>query len=181
MSLLVKKLSSNAKLPTVTTPGEDLGFDLYALSEITLKPHQLDMVHTGISARYIENTDPDYHHRPKNLIEKILGVNGYTANFVWDSQYGLEFSPQPYGLLLRDRSSMAAKGINVSGGVIDAGYTGELKVLLTNNSTKTYTIHAGDKIVQMIPMPVKTDVNIIEVNELPKSTRSELGFGSSGE
>ncbi len=83
-----------------------------------------------------------------------------------------------YGLLLRDRSSMAAKGITLSGGVIDAGYRGEITVLLTTSDVAQYIV-AGQKVAQMIPIPVLTDF-VVEVDELPGSSRGERGFGSSG-
>lgn len=90
----------------------------------------------------------------------------------------------PLGLLIRDRSSMAAKGIIVSGGVIDHGYTGEISVLLTYNSPSVanppiYQVKAGDKIAQMIPQAILTG-NVLQVEELTPSARGEKGFGSSG-
>ena len=74
---------------------------------------------------------------------------------------------------------MAAKGITVSGGVIDAGYSGELVVLLTNHSDKAYVVKPSDKIVQMIPIQVFTSESKW-VDELPESNREDKGFGSSG-
>lgn len=84
-----------------------------------------------------------------------------------------------YGFLLRDRSSMASKGIMVSGGVIDSSYTGEIIVLLTNFSTQDINLKSGDKIVQAIPIKVHTHGEIVEVSEL-QGSRGEKGFGSTG-
>lgn len=91
-------------------------------------------------------------------------------------------SPQEkFGLLVRDRSSMASKGIIASGGVIDAGYRGELLVLLTSYSNgSSFTIKAGDKIAQLIPLPVLTGAGVAETNNLPASSRGQGGFGSTG-
>ena len=150
MPLLIKKLTDHAITPTVTHPGEDLGFDLYAIQDTVLEPHKVTLVSTGISAKYIETTD---------CCKK---------------------KQQSFGLLFRDRSSMAFKGITSSGGVIDAGYISELRVLLTNNTNEDYFIKRGDKIVQMIPTLVKTNTEIQEVEELPSSNRGIGGFGSSG-
>lgn len=83
------------------------------------------------------------------------------------------------GLLYRDRSSMAEKGIIVVGGVIDAGYTGELKVMLLNLSGVAYKIGAGDRIVQMLPQMVLTGETEV-VDELAESSRGAGGFGSTG-
>jgi dUTP pyrophosphatase len=85
----------------------------------------------------------------------------------------------PLGLLVRDRSSMAARGLATTGGVIDAGYRGEILVLMTNLGTETIAIGAGEKIAQMIPVPVLTG-SVVEVESLEGSARAEKGFGSSG-
>jgi dUTP pyrophosphatase len=85
----------------------------------------------------------------------------------------------PLGLLVRDRSSMAAKGIATTAGVIDAGYRGEILILMTNLGDVTLEIKAGEKIAQMIPVPVLTGT-VEEVETLEVSARAEKGFGSSG-
>ena len=85
----------------------------------------------------------------------------------------------PLGLLVRDRSSMAAKGIATTAGVIDAGYRGEILVLMTNLGDKALELRAGEKIAQMIPVPVLTGT-IETVESLEDSARAEKGFGSSG-
>ena len=85
-----------------------------------------------------------------------------------------------YGFILKDRSSMAVKGLFSHAGVIDAGYTGEIKVLLYNASNKPYEVIKGDKIAQMIP----TQVVSFEVSETTEfganPTRGDKGFGSTG-
>jgi len=85
----------------------------------------------------------------------------------------------PLGLLVRDRSSIAAKGIATTAGVIDAGYRGEILILMTNLGEALVEIHAGDKIAQMIPVPVLTGA-VQTVDSLEDSARAEKGFGSSG-
>lgn len=85
----------------------------------------------------------------------------------------------PLGLLVRDRSSMAARNIATTGGVIDAGYRGEILVLMINLSEEAMQIHGGEKIAQMIPVPVLTSkVEVVEA--LEESARAAKGFGSSG-
>lgn len=155
--LLVKKLDEKAIIPTVSNPGEDLGFDLYALNDtiIISKNTTPCKVKTGISARFV-----DYHS------DRLGG--------------GPPMEREVFGLLVRDRSSMASKGITVSGGVIDAGYHGELVVMVSNNDVSNFKINAGDKIAQIIPIPVKTSCVIKEVESLPESNRLAKGFGSSG-
>lgn len=87
-----------------------------------------------------------------------------------------------YGLLVRDRSSMASDGVVVSGGVIDFGYTGEIIVFLTDTLSRGYTygVTAGAKIAQLIPMKVYTGTGVEQVASLGTSDRGDKGFGSSG-
>jgi dUTP pyrophosphatase len=83
------------------------------------------------------------------------------------------------GALLRDKSSMAARRLALTGGVIDAGYRGEVRVLLENLGDMPAVIHAGDKIANLIPYPVLTGA-VHVVNDLSESSRKAGGFGSSG-
>jgi dUTP pyrophosphatase len=83
------------------------------------------------------------------------------------------------GALLRDKSSMAARRLAVTGGVIDAGYRGEVRVLIENLGDETAMIRAGDKIANLIPYPVLTG-EIKVVDDLGESSRKARGFGSSG-
>jgi len=84
-----------------------------------------------------------------------------------------------YGFILKDRSSMAVKGLFSHAGVIDAAYTGEIKVLLFNASNKPYEVRKGDKIAQMIPTPV-VSFEVTETTALYSNGRGEDGFGSTG-
>jgi dUTP pyrophosphatase len=85
----------------------------------------------------------------------------------------------PMGALVRDKSSMAARRVITTAGVIDAGYRGEVKIVMENLGDTEAEIHAGDKLANLIPYPVlTTPVEIAE--ELAESTRGAGGFGSSG-
>ena len=86
---------------------------------------------------------------------------------------------EPMGALIRDRSSVAARRLAVLAGVIDAGYRGEIKVVMENLSDQPQTIHAGDKLANLIPYPVLTgEIEVVE--DLATSSRGSGGFGSSG-
>lgn len=87
--------------------------------------------------------------------------------------------PEGWGGMLKDRSSMALKRIYLSAGVIDNGYRGEIKAVLRNESSEPYIIKAGDKVAQMVPLPV-TDWDVQAVSELEETHRNSGGFGSSG-
>ena len=86
----------------------------------------------------------------------------------------------PLGLLVRDRSSMAARGVATTGGVIDGGYRGEILIVMTNLGEEPVELKAGEKIAQMVPVPVLTG-QVEEVEELEASAREAKGFGSSGQ
>ena len=83
-----------------------------------------------------------------------------------------------WGHIIKDRSSMAVKGLFSHAGVIDAGYTGEIKVLLQNVGG-FYQIKKGDKIAQLIPTKV-TSFEVMETTELHSGGRGSKGFGSTG-
>src|SRR4051812_2511515 len=86
---------------------------------------------------------------------------------------------KPMGALLRDKSSLAARRLIVTAGVNDSGYRGEVKVVMENLADTAQTIHAGDKLANLIPYPVMTGkVKVVE--ELVASSRMAGGFGSSG-
>ena len=91
--------------------------------------------------------------------------------------------PDGYVGLVVPRSGLAAKhGITVvnSPGTVDAGYRGEIRVTLLNtDATEPYSISPGDRIAQLIVMPV-TRARFIPVERLPGSQRGAGGFGSTG-
>lgn len=91
--------------------------------------------------------------------------------------------PDGYAAFVVPRSGLAAKhGITIvnAPGTVDAGYRGEIKVALLNtDSSLAYDVSAGDRIAQLIIMPV-TRARFLPVAELDESTRGEGGFGSTG-
>jgi len=91
--------------------------------------------------------------------------------------------PAGYVALVVPRSGLAAKhGITVvnTPGTVDAGYRGEIKVILLNtDAAEPYTIATGDRIAQLLVMPV-TRARFIPVDRLPGTQRGEGGFGSTG-
>lgn len=91
--------------------------------------------------------------------------------------------PDGYVAFVVPRSGLASKhGITVvnSPGTVDAGYRGEVRVTLLNtDAEEPYEISAGDRIAQIIVMPVSR-ARFVEVDELPGSHRGEAGFGSTG-
>lgn len=81
--------------------------------------------------------------------------------------------------LISDRSSMAKRGLKTAGGVIDAGYRGELGVVLLNLSGKMQTVAKGERIAQLLILPVAAPA-VQEVAALDPTARGDKGFGSTG-
>jgi len=90
--------------------------------------------------------------------------------------------PPGYAGLVLPRSGLAlSQGVTVlnAPGLVDAGYRGELKVLLVNHGDKPVPVRRGDRIAQLVIQRVER-AELIEVNELPTSERGAGGFGSTG-
>lgn len=93
---------------------------------------------------------------------------------------GIAIGLEPgYVGLIADRSSMAKKGFKTAGGVIDAGYRGEIQVVLMNLSGASVSLQAGERIAQLMVLPIATPATQ-EVARLDRTDRGDKGFGSSG-
>jgi dUTP pyrophosphatase len=91
--------------------------------------------------------------------------------------------PDGYVGLVHPRSGLAARhglGVVNAPGTIDAGYRGEIQVILVNlDPREPLRLSRGDRVAQLVVQPVET-VEVVEVDELPASARGEGGFGSTG-
>lgn len=139
IELKVQFLAPGAKLPVCSNPGQDLGYDIFAIEKKVLFPGFVAKIKTGIAV-------------------ELPG----------------------YGFKIWDRSSMAAKGIVVSGGAIDASYRGEIIVMLTSTAVAKQTINVGDKIAQLVPVKSETLFPVALVTKLTETKRGDKGFGSTG-
>jgi dUTP pyrophosphatase len=90
----------------------------------------------------------------------------------------LEF-PSTHGALVEDRSGLAVRGVTTLAGVIDPGYRGELKVVMTNLSTAPVEIKIGDRIAQL-RIVQRIEAAFEEVDEHGETARGAGGFGSTG-
>ena len=164
--LQIKLLSENATLPT-RNHSTDAGFDIYAAETITLEPQE------------------------KALISTDVAVN----------------IPKGYVGLLTSRSGVSSKThLVIETGKIDAGFHGNMKINIKNDSQEfdteedayfniqnkfehgyvsefvntNYTIHQGDKLAQLVIVPIVTP-QLQVVDEFSEvSERGAKGFGSSG-
>jgi len=89
----------------------------------------------------------------------------------------IEFVPAAGGIV-KTRSGMAKKRLLCNAGVIDAGYRGEVIVLMENLGDEPYAIHKGDKIAQLLEHPFLAS-EVLE-GELNEAVRGAKGFGSTG-
>jgi dUTP pyrophosphatase len=91
--------------------------------------------------------------------------------------------PEGYEGQVRARSGLADRaGIGLTNGIgtIDSDYRGEVQALVINNGTEAYTFQPGERIAQLILVPVPP-VEVLEVDDLgPPTSRGEGGFGSTG-
>jgi len=123
------------------------------------------------------------HHNDAGYDLYSLNDVVFKPGQVTDIDTGIAIAiPDGYVGLIWDRSSMGKAGIKVMGGVIDAGYRGELKLklmLLNTFEREWVKLPAGSKVAQILFQKVE-DFPVIEVEQLPESHRGEKGFGSSG-
>ncbi len=124
---------------------------------------------------------PTYHH-PGDVgmdmyaMEQITIPPGGHGRF-WHG-FALEF-PEGYAAVVMDKGSISKAGLKTMGGVYDAGYRGEYNTHLVNLSDQDYTIEIGDKVSQLVIVPIVI-AELEEVAELSDSARGEGRFGSTG-
>lgn len=106
---------------------------------------------------------------------KIVPAQG---SAIFDTGVHIEI---PQGLVgfLKSKSGLNVKHGITSEGVIDAGYTGSISVKLYNNSRIPYMVEKGDKISQLVILPIYSD-ELEVVDSLDETARGNSGFGSSG-
>jgi len=127
---------------------------------------------------------PRYAHAGPfgDLAADLYAVVGATleagATVAMATGVAMEF-PQTHGALVEDRSGLAVRGVTTLAGVIDPGYRGEIKVVMTNLSATAVEIKAGDRIAQL-RIVRRIEAQFDEVSELVEATRGANGFGSTG-
>jgi dUTP pyrophosphatase len=153
LELQVELLDEHAKVPTKAYD-KDAGLDIYALHKEVVR---------GPMIEYGYDDDDRFRGGEVSIIRTGIAVK----------------IPDGYFGLIGNRSSMGKRGLIVMGAIIDSSYTGELMIMLTNNTDEPHRIEAGDKIAQLLILPVP-QVTVKVVDELPNTARGQSGFGSSG-
>jgi dUTP pyrophosphatase len=127
---------------------------------------------------------PRYAHAGPfgDLAADLYAVAGVTlaagATIPVATGVAMEF-PATHGALVEDRSGLAVRGVTTLAGVIDPGYRGEIKVVMTNLSAVEVQINAGDRIAQL-RIVRRVEAQFEEVSELVEASRGANGFGSTG-
>lgn len=130
--------------------------------------------------------DKDYALMPVRAHENDAGLDllspvdaivpAYDSVFI-DTGVHIELPVGTVGMI-KSKSGLMLKGIK-SEGTIDVGYTGSIGVKLFNHSRSHYKVNKGDKISQLVIMPILTP-NLELVDELTATERGNGGFGSTG-
>lgn len=97
---------------------------------------------------------------------------------VIDSGVHIELPELTVGLV-KSRSSMFRAGI-ISDGTIDEGHSGSIEVMLYNSSPISYTVHKGDRIAQLVILPIMRPALEVQDKPLTGHGRGSGGFGSTG-
>lgn len=145
------KLDEGAKMPTRAHEA-DAGLDLYTPSRVT--------------------------------VFGCLGVQGTVLTKVKVGSVTIDTGvhveiPKGYVGFIKSKSGLNVKHGLTAEGVIDSGYTGSICVKLYNHTNKDYEFEAGEKIAQLVLLPIITP-ELEEVDSLEKTERGEGGFGSTG-
>ncbi len=90
----------------------------------------------------------------------------------------IELPKGTYGHI-HSRSSLALKGIDIAGGIIDSDYRGVIKIILINNGDENFNFSAGERLAQLI-ISKYYDAIPEKVENLNKTKRQASGFGSTG-
>lgn len=124
---------------------------------------------------------------PTRAHEADAGLDLYARNpavilahssAIFDTGVHIELPPNTVGML-KSKSGLNVKYGLTSEGVIDEGYTGSIAVKLYNHSNSPYVVEAGDKISQLVILPIIRPTLEV-VDSLEETERGAGGFGSSG-
>ena len=167
------QLDAGAYKPTKAHPS-DAGYDLYARTAVELAAGSTVRVDTGVHVLipdgYVGLVQPCSSYSDAGVLAAGSTVRVDTGAHV--------LIPDGYVGLVQPRSSYSAAGVGTVTGVIDAGYTGSISVVLSSKSD--LKIYAGSRIAQLVIVPLP-GVRLVEGDVMAhKSERGCGGFGSSG-
>jgi len=125
---------------------------------------------------------PSYAH-PGDVGMDVFSLEEYDLKpgelHIFDLGFALEF-PKGFGAFIKDKGSIPKNGkLHTMAGVYDAGYRGEYNAFLINLGKRPYHVSRGDKIAQIVILPVLIP-KIKEVKKLSETSRGKGRFGSTG-
>lgn len=123
---------------------------------------------------------PTRGHKTDAGLDLYSMTDGYVyagEHAIFDTGVHVEI-PQGYVGLITSKSGLMGKGIT-SRGTIDSGYTGSIKAVLFNHGAESYLVRKGDKITQLVLLPIITP-ELELVDALEDTERASNGFGSTG-
>ena len=165
----------------------EAGFDI-DLDDFTLEDaeyiNKIDLFYKknnsdAVSPKYNYPTDSGFDlYSTEDVVIAPLGRALIPTGLSFDIKEGTEIQ-------VRSKSGLALnQGLFVlnSPGTVDAGYTGEVKVIIFNTNNQSFTVKKGMKVAQAVVCPIipPTWLNIQEVNEIKSKDRNTNGFGSTG-
>jgi dUTP pyrophosphatase len=162
--LKVMLLHPDAHLPTVAHPGCDLGYDLYAIEDVTLYPGRPVKIRTGIAVEGPPGYGFILGDRSSMAAKGVTYAGGrIDAGYRGEILVCLINVNQPECRLEVSRNEL--------GQIVDVTF---------ERTDVSVRIHKGDKIVQLSPLAAMTGGEVVAVEELSPSERGQKGFGSSG-
>lgn len=124
---------------------------------------------------------PEYAHAADagaDLKSPTCGIVYPGDSIIIDTGVHVEIPDGMVGML-KSKSGLNVNNGIVSEGVIDSGYTGSIRVKLYNHGDNEYSVKRGDKITQLVIMPVNHETFEL-VDSLEETDRGNGGFGSTG-
>lgn len=151
-------LDEGAKMP-YRAHAADAGYDLFAKEDFVVPASSYSKLYKGSIVE-----------RPEEVVD--IGCATH------DTGVHIEI-PEGYVGFIKSKSGLNVKHGLTAEGVIDSGYTGSIVVKIYNHTGESYTFNKGDKITQLVILPVLTS-NLELVKTLDKTERNDKGFGSTG-
>ena len=108
----------------------------------------------------------------------ISGLGAECGMITIDTGVHIEI-PKGYVGMIKSKSGLNVNHNIITEGVVDAGYTGSIKVKMYNLGSHFKTFEAGDKITQLVILPIP-EVELVKVDTIDGGSRGDNGFGSTG-
>lgn len=128
------------------------------------------------------STMPSRAHKHDGGLDLYANETAYIAPHTWVAVSTGTHAAIPRGFvgLLTSKSGLMAKHGITCRGTIDADFTGSIKAVLFNHSDKVFKVEQGQKVTQMVLVPIITP-ELELVDKLEETERGDNGFGSSGQ